>query len=37
MQNGRARIVEFRDVGAWLDKNIDILKRKMQDLGLRTV
>ncbi|EGG99878.1 ABC transporter2C periplasmic substrate-binding protein2C putative [gamma proteobacterium IMCC2047] len=37
MQNGRARIVEFRDVGAWLDKNLDILKRKMQDLGLRTV
>lgn len=37
MQNGRARIVEFRDVGAWLDQNLDILKRKMQDLGLRTV
>jgi len=37
MQNGRARIVEFRSVSDWLDKHNDVLKRKMQDLGLRTV
>jgi branched-chain amino acid transport system substrate-binding protein len=37
MQNGRARIVEFRSVVDWLDSNNDVLKRKMQDLGLRTV
>jgi len=37
MQNGRARIVEFRSVYDWCVKNNDVLKRKMQDLGLRTV
>lgn len=37
IQNGRARIVEFRSVGDWLEKNVGVLKRKMQDLGLRTV
>jgi len=37
MQNGRARIVEFRSVVDWLSKNNDVLKRKMRKLGLRTV
>jgi branched-chain amino acid transport system substrate-binding protein len=37
MQNGRARIVEFRDVHAWLKKNNDVLKKHMRALDLRTV
>lgn len=37
MQNGRARIVEFKSVVDWLSKNNEVLKRKMHDLGLRTV
>lgn len=37
MQDGRARIVEYRSVYDWLQKHNDVLKRKMQDLGLRTV
>ena len=36
MQGGRARIVEFRNVHAWLEKNNDVLKKHMHALGLRT-
>lgn len=37
MQGGRARIVEFRSVADWVDKNNDVLKAKMKALDLRTV
>ncbi len=37
MQGGRARIVEFRNVYDWLQKNTDVLKKHMQELDLRTV
>lgn len=37
IEDGKARIKEFRSLTDWLDKNNDILKKNMKALGLRTV
>ena len=37
VQNGKARIQEFRSVSGWLDKNKAVLIKHMKELGLRTV
>jgi len=37
VQNGKARIQEYRSVSGWLDKNKDVLIKHMKELGLRTV
>lgn len=37
IENGKARIKEYRSVANWLDKNKDVLIKHMQELGLRTV
>ena len=33
VQNGKARIVEFGSVPAWLHQHSDMLKSEMRDLG----
>ncbi len=35
--DGKARIQEFRSVSAWLDKNVDVLRKQMKKQGLRIV
>ncbi len=35
--DGKARIQEFGDVAAWLDKNNDVLIKHMKEMGLRVV
>ena len=37
IQNGKARIQEFRSIPAWLNKHSSVLKRHMKALDLRTV
>ncbi len=37
VEDGKARIQEYRSVSAWLDKNNDVIKKHMKDLGLRVV
>ncbi|MFV2032383.1 MAG: ABC transporter substrate-binding protein, partial [Gammaproteobacteria bacterium] len=37
IENGKARIQEFRSVSNWLAKHTDVLIRHMKELGLRTV
>ena len=37
VQNGKARIQEYRSVSGWLDKNKGVLIKHMKELGLRTV
>jgi len=37
VQDGKARIQEFRSVSGWLDKHTDVLIKHMKALGLRTV
>ena len=37
IENGKARIQEFRSVSHWLDKNQAVLVKHMKDQGLRTV
>jgi len=37
VENGKARIKEFRSVSDWLAKNKDVLIKHMKELGLRTV
>ena len=37
VENGKARIKEFRSVSGWLDKHTDVLIKHMKELGLRTV
>ena len=37
VENGKARIQEFRSVSDWLQKNRSVLVKHMKELGLRTV
>jgi hypothetical protein len=37
VENGKARIQEYRSVSGWLEKNKDVLIKHMKELGLRTV
>jgi len=37
VENGKARIQEFRSVSGWLEKNKAVLIKHMKELGLRTV
>ena len=37
IENGKARIKEFRNLANWLDKNTPVLIKHMKELGLRTV
>ncbi|MCP4429979.1 MAG: ABC transporter substrate-binding protein [Gammaproteobacteria bacterium] len=37
VENGKARIQEYRSVSDWLKKNKDVLIKHMKELGLRTV
>ncbi len=37
VENGKARIQEFRSVSGWLAKNKDVLIKHMKEMGLRTV
>jgi branched-chain amino acid transport system substrate-binding protein len=37
VEDGKARIQEYRSVSSWLDRNKAVLIRHMKDLGLRTV
>ena len=37
VENGKARIQEYRSVAGWLDRNKDVLIKHMKELGLRTV
>ena len=37
VENGKARIKEFKSVSGWLAKNKDVLIKHMKELGLRTV
>ena len=37
VENGKARIQEYRSVSGWLDKNKNVLIKHMKELGLRTV
>jgi branched-chain amino acid transport system substrate-binding protein len=37
VENGKARIKEFRSVSSWLAKNKNVLIKHMKELGLRTV
>jgi len=37
VENGKARIQEYRSVSGWLKKNKDVLIKHMKELGLRTV
>ncbi len=37
IENGKARIKEFKSVSGWLDKNKAVLIKHMKKLGLRTV
>ena len=37
VEDGKARIQEFRSVSDWLKKNKDVLIKHMKELGLRTV
>ena len=37
VEDGKARIKEFRSVSDWLAKNADVLKKHMKEMGLRTV
>jgi branched-chain amino acid transport system substrate-binding protein len=37
VENGKARIMEFRSVSSWLAKNKKVLIKHMKELGLRTV
>ncbi|MCP4188733.1 MAG: ABC transporter substrate-binding protein [Gammaproteobacteria bacterium] len=37
VENGKARIQEYRSVSDWLAKNKDVLIKHMKELGLRTV
>ena len=37
IEDGKARIKEYRSLTNWLDKNNDVLVKHMKELGLRTV
>lgn len=37
IEDGKARIKEFKNLGDWLAKNNDVLVKHMKELGLRTV
>lgn len=37
IEDGKARIKEYRSVSKWLDANINVLIKHMKELGLRTV
>ena len=37
IEDGKARIKEYRSLDSWLDKNNDVLVKHMKELGLRTV
>jgi len=37
VENGKARIKEYRSVSGWLDKHKDVLIKHMKEMGLRTV
>jgi hypothetical protein len=37
VENGKARIQEYRSVSGWLAKNKAVLVKHMKEMGLRTV